>query len=224
MVYISKDGERLYLRSYNYNVALILSQLAKIVENHGGRVKPIERALISNASINEKITEREKQIERYTAAMQANDAEKVQEAGRALIESARAEIEALQQINNEPILVTHTGYISFILDNDVYYYQVADNMFFPALYSKTPLKGDKYSKDAALIEDPKEWLYDCFFSYDCARADIVEAANMIFNFLCNAEYSEIIRDRRRERVPNTYNSGYHYETIYAPERVAKIDF
>lgn len=223
-MYISKDGERLYLRSYKYNVALILSQLAKIVENYGGRVKPTKRALISNASIDENISECEKRIEHYKNVMQTNEAEKVQEAGRALIRSAQEKINELQQINNEPILVTHTSYISFVLDDDVYYFQIDDNPFFPDLYSKTPLYDDKYSKDAALDHMNKEWLFDCFLSWDCSRADIVEAANMIFNYLCNAKYSEIIRDRRRERVPNTYNSGYHYETIYAPERFAKLDY
>lgn len=28
----------------------------------------------------------------------------------------------------------------------------------------------------------------------------------------------------RQRVPNRYDGGYHYETIYAPERFGKIDF
>jgi hypothetical protein len=74
------------------------------------------------------------------------------------------------------------------------------------------------------MEDKKEWLFDCFFSWNCSDADIKEAANLIFNMLCTAPFSEIMRDQRRERVPNMYDGGYHYETICAPERVAEIDF
>ena len=73
-------------------------------------------------------------------------------------------------------------------------------------------------------EDKKEWFYDCFLSWGCSESDIKEGANLIFNMLCNAPFSEIRRFSRRQRVPNTYNNGYHYETVYAPERRAKIDF
>ena len=40
----------------------------------------------------------------------------------------------------------------------------------------------------------------------------------------NAAPSQIRRERKRQRVPNTYNSGYHYETVFEPERFARIDF
>ena len=79
MAIVIKDGTRLYLRAWEYNAARIITELANIVNNHGGRVKPTHTAIISDRSTEEE---------------------------------------------NEPITVTHTSYISFILDDTYYYYQV----------------------------------------------------------------------------------------------------
>ena len=179
MTIVVKDGERLYLRAWEYNAARIITELANIVNNHGGRVQPTHTVIISDRS---------------------------------------AEGE------NKPITVTHTTYISFILDESYYYYQVNNNPFFEFYYSKTPIKNGKYSKDAESEADKKEWLYDCFFSSNCGQPDIIEAANLIFNMLFNAPMSKIIRDGRKQRVPNTYNNGYHMGTVYKPERIVNIEF
>lgn len=179
MAIVTKDGTRLYFKSWEYNAARIITELARIVENHGGRVKPTHTAIISDRNAT----------------------------GEA-----------------EPITVTHTSYISFIIDGTYYYYQLNDNPFFEFYYNKTPIKSGKYSKDAGLEKDKKEWLYDCFFQSNCGQPDIVEAAHLIFNMLCNAPMSEIIREGRKQRVPNTYNNGYHTKTVYKPERMANIEF
>ena len=179
MAIVFKERERLYLRAWEYNAARIVTELANIVNNHGGRVKPTYTAIISNRSATEEA---------------------------------------------EPIAVTHTSYISFVLDDTHYYYQVNDNPFFEFYWNKTPIKNGMRSRDAGLEGDKKEWLYDCFFGSKCGQPDIIEAANSIFNMLCNAPMSKSIRDRRKQRVPNTYNDGCHFETVYAPERLEKIDF
>ena len=59
---------------------------------------------------------------------------------------------------------------------------------------------------------------------NCSKSDIVEAANLIYNMLITSNNSPIIRNSRRQRVPNTYNNGYHYETIYNKEKFVDIDF
>lgn len=179
MAIVLKDGERLSLRAWEYNAARIMSELASIVKNQGGRVSPTNKAIISDRSATEEA---------------------------------------------EPITVTHTSYISFVLDETYYYYQVNDNPFFEFYYSKTPIKNGKRSRDAGLEEDKKEWLFDCFLGSNCGKQDIIEAANLIFNMLCNAPMSKILRDKRKQRVANTYNDGWHFETVYAPERLEKVDF
>lgn len=217
---VSKENERLYPATWEYNAARITTALAKIVENYGGRVKYGRSAIISNRTINSAIYEKERRIEQ----LKLLNAETEKEIRTAAIKSFEKEIEELKQIKNDPIRVTHTGYITFVLENNYYYFSTDRNPFFPFYYIKTPIKNNKYSKDACCMEDKKEWLFDCFLSWDCGDADIKEGAHLIFNMLCNAPFSQIIRDSKKTRVNNIYDDGYHYETIYAPERIAEIDF
>ena len=218
---ITKENERLYLSSWSYNCAQILSELAKIVTNNGGKVKPTKTAIISNRSISEAIHESEKRLERLeNAVAEGRGTEKTKIA----IDTITAKLGELKSINNEPIQVTHLTYINFALDGVYYFYSADDNPFFPFHFCKTPIKDGKRSADARAVEDKKEWLFNCFFSFGCSQSDIKEAANLIFNILVKSKNSPIIRDSRRQRVQNTYNSDYHYETIYSPERFSKVDF
>lgn len=217
---VIQENQRLYPATWEYNAARITTELARIVENHGGSVKYGRTAVISNRSINNAIYEKETRIKQ----LKLLNAETEKETITAAIKALEQEIEELKQIKNDPISVTHTGYITFILDDNYYYFQTDSNPCFPFYYTKTPIKNGKYSKDACGMEDKKEWLFDCFFSWECADADIKEAANLIFNMLCNAPFSQIMRDSRKTRVNNRYDGGYHYETIYAPERIVEIDF
>lgn len=40
-MYIGRENEKLYLRPLDFNVCRIMTQLAEIVKNNGGKVKPI---------------------------------------------------------------------------------------------------------------------------------------------------------------------------------------
>lgn len=215
---VLKDGEQLYLRNWEYNACRITSALAVIVENNGGTVKPNKKPVIINRTLLQAIRELEDKVKQIDLLDKP-----LPERQEAYAAKQRKQLEELSAINNEPLEVTHTGYITFILDDMYYYYEVSDNPFFPFHYIKTPIVNGRYSRDAALEEDPKEWLYDCFFSFNVSEADIKEAANLIFNMLMNAKKSTVIRDGKRTRVPNTYNSGYHYETVYAPERWERVE-
>lgn len=217
---VTKENQKLFPASWEYNAARITSELARIVENHGGRVKYGNAAIIQNRSIMEAIREKELRIEQ----LKRINAESESEKRTAVIKAFEKEIEELKQIKNAPRRVTHTGYISFIFENIYYYFQTDSNPLFPFHYIKTPVKNGQYSQDACCEEDKKEWFNDCFWRWGCPDADITEAANLIFNMLCNAPFSVIMRDGRRARVRNTYNDGYHYETIFAPERLKSIDF
>lgn len=216
-MFVMKDGEKLYLRNWEYNACRILSELAVIVENNGGKVMPGKKPIIINRTLSSAIRECKDKIE--AAEKRENIAE---EKRAAYIKNQREQLEEMEAINNDPIMVSHTSWIYFAYENDLYYYSVDDNPFFPFHYRKTPIVNGKYSQDAACEEDEKNWLFDCFFSFHASGEDVREAANLIFNMLTNAKHSVIIRDGRKQRVPNTYNSGYHYETIYRPERWEKL--
>ena len=218
---VLKENQRLYPNAWNYNGALILTELAKIVINNGGKVKPLKNAIISNGSIDDIIREYTEKLERYNRIIGSG---KGNEKTKAAAICLKNELEKIQKINSDPVTVTHTSYISFVLDGIYYYYQLDGNPFLEFYYIKTPVNKGRYSRDAALMEDPKDWLYDCFYDVECCNAERVEAAQLIFNMLVNAGDSPIIRDKTRRCVPNTYNGGYHYETVYSPERFEKIDF
>lgn len=216
---VTRDGEKLYPSAFVYHTARILTELDKIVVNHGGRVKPNHKTLIKNRGLHNAVQDLTQKIEYAKENTLIAEDRK-----RAYLAKLEKELEDLEQIPNEWIEVSHTTWIEFVLEDYHYYYSVDDNPFFPWHYGKTPVKNNRYSKDACLEEAEKEWLYDCFFGFRCSTADHVEAANMIFNMLMNAKPSIIRRDGTRQRVPNVYNSGYHYETVYKPERFAEIDF
>lgn len=217
---VIRDNERLYLHSWEYNAARIISRLAVIVENDGGRVKPCHPAIISDRTREDARREYSEKLEHLEDLERNTHNEKRAEA----IAEYRSRLDAIGTEDPDPITVTHTSYISFILNDTYYYYQVESNPFFEFYYQKTPIKDGKRSKDAYLTEDPKDWLFDCFLRMNCSEADIKEAAQLIYNMLLSAKNSGIHREGRRCRVSNTYNSGYHYETIYTPERFEKIDF
>lgn len=216
-MFATHDGERLYLTSWCYNACLIMTELAKIVENEGGRVRPCHTAIISNRSITEAIHKVQDKIDR-ASTLEPN--EKI----NAVIADWKAEKEKYEAINNEPIEVSQMLDISFALDGFYYGYSMNDNPFFPFHARKTRIKDGKYSLDACFEEVDKNWQWDCFYMMDCSKEDIKEAANLIFNQLLEMNPSTIRRQGNRRRVPNTYDGGYHYEMVYKPERLAEIDF
>lgn len=117
---VMKENERLYLRSWEYNAARTITELAAIVKKNGGRVKPCEAAIISNRTLTAAIMEQAEHVDRMEKTGANMEA----------IAAARVKLGQLQAVNNEPIKVTHTSYISFVLDGFYYYYQVDENPFF----------------------------------------------------------------------------------------------
>ena len=192
---VTTNNQRLYLNSWNYNAARILSRLAVIVTDNGGHVKPHNNAIISNRSRDAAIREYSERVERYTALEKNNN----NPARAAAILDYSRKLEKLLAINNDPITVTHTSYIRFTLDNCMYYYGVDDNPFFDFHYSKIPVANGAYNSMCHSDNDEKEWMHDCFFGADCSDADITEAAYLIFNMLVNAKFSTVCR-RERPRI------------------------
>lgn len=216
-MYVSRDGQRLYLGSWKYNAALILTELAKIIENNGGRVKPLYTAVISNRHLESIIKNLKDQIEGLESL---KETEKIKN----VIGNLSKELAELELIDNTPITVTHTSYISFIFDDFYYYYQVDNNPFFDFYYEKNHIKDGKYIGNTYLEKDNQSWWNDCFLSFRCSEADRKEAANLIFNMLVSAEPSKIYREEEERKVPNAFNDGWHWEKVIKPNLYIKIDF
>lgn len=188
MSIVTKDNERLYLKSWQYNAAKILSELANIVKTNGGRVQPLKTAIISDRSLSYTIQEKKQKLEMLSKHLPES---KNLSAALAYKKQMTKEIEALESINNEPITVTHTSYIKFVLDDIVYYYQVDDNPFFEFYYTKVPVQNNKIRSNINTYADcdTKEWEKDSLFKYACPEKDIKDAADFVFNMLTNAPLS-----------------------------------
>ena len=218
---VLKENQKLYLTTWGYNMCRIMTKLAKIVVENGGRVKPQKKAVVVNRSISEMKKECIERINHYKSI----ESKKHYDLLSAAIEKKEKDLKELEQIKSEPIQVTHTSYISFIYENNYYYYQMDENPFFEFYYTKTPIKDNKHSCDTLSTESKKVWLYDCFLRVgECTESDIKKAAEYIFNTLVKSKCSDIRLDKKRVRVHNSYNNSYHYETIYEKERFASVDF
>lgn len=222
-MFASKDGERLYLSSWEYNAVLILDELARIAEKAGAHVKPYKTAVISNRILSGEIRELEARIEQLNGLNEANgESEKRCEA----IQTACQKLKELKQIDNEPIKVYGQSWITFVLDGIYYSYSFDDNPFFDFNYKKTVINSNgEINAYACLETDKREWergheIYSCRMTAD-ERSGI---AREIFNMLMGAPLSEIVRRTNRVRVHNLYNDGYHYEMVPEKERYVKVDF
>ena len=116
------------------------------------------------------------------------------------------------------------NYIRFVLNGYMYYFQIDDNPLFPHYYTKTKIVDGKYSLNAGLDDLERIWLNKLEKWADNPDGVLLAVARDLYTSLVLAKDSEIIRDKEKRRVRNTYNNGMHIEIILAPERFAKVDF
>lgn len=227
-----KEGQTLYLSAWQYNAALTLEELAKIVKDHGGKVRTNTHGFIVNRAIMEKVESLTAEIDaakKHLRKAHENGNKTLEETLTGFVLRKADEKRTLENKKNDPVPVEHESYISFILEGVYYYLEINDNPFFPHYYQKTPIKDGKRSQDACLDDIRRISGFGAFDSFLAAvppsdiTEDRKEAANMIFNALVKAENSLIRRDSHKTRVQNTYNNGYHYETVFDKERFETLD-
>lgn len=218
---VMKDNERLYATSWQYNSARILTRLAQLVTAQGGKVKPLHPAVLSDHNLEDDIQDIEARIRTLTE----RENESHSDAQTLALQTCLSSLDRLRAIPNTPITVTHTSYISFAMNGLYYSYQLDSNPFLPFYYLKTPIENGTYSGDACLANEPKPWLNDnSFIRYGCSDSEIETAAQAILSLLLAAPQSTFRHDTKRTRVPNIYDSGYHFENVPVKERRLKIDF
>lgn len=219
---VIKDNERHHATSWQYNSARILTHLAQLITAQGGKVKPLPSAVLSDRNLEEACTATQRRIESsYKAGLTSHPKERETQ-----ISNLQKELARFQAIPNAPITVTHTSYIDFTMNGVYYSYSLDDNPFFPFHYIKTPIdpKSETYSGDACVEESFKSWFTDPLIGFGCPDSEIESAAGAILSLLLAAPLSTIRHDTKRTRIPNTYDSGYHFENIPVKERRLKIDF
>ena len=184
---VMKENERLYLTSWTYNCARILSRLAEIATAHGAaivdRCKP---ALISNRTADGAAREYREKI----AKLQELEEKTGHLSTRATaIAEYQRRLDALQAcgvIDREPLRVTHTTYITFALDRVRYSYSADDNPFFGFYWNKNELIAGRYDAGTCCREDSKAWLDDCYLAATCTDADVERAAAYLWDMLSSA--------------------------------------
>ena len=212
--------ERLYLDSWNYNVARVLTALHKVVENYGGSITSFpfyhdkcltswqpEKYLLTNRSISEYIRREEANIER--AIRLCADHGKIVDGSKAKADLAAYKEKYLSEAEN-PIECTHLQSISFIYDGKYYYYSVDHNPLFPFRYQKANIENGKLDINIYGEECKKQWVYDCLWTKGCSQADIVEIAHQLFNALVSYPNSGKVTKKRRVY----YGKSYCYENYH----------
>ena len=191
MTNTTENAQRLYLNSWNYNAADILTELETIVKNNGGQIcrtwtgattpgwmKERKQLLITNRTLSGAIREKQDLLERLEARGRTEAARNV-----------RKTLEEYEAINNEPKLSFYGDYlyISFVLDGYYYYFSMDKNPFFDFIFAKMKTEnGERMNKYYYMQTDSKSWWDDCFWRFDCSEADKREAAYLIFNMLLTA--------------------------------------
>ncbi len=221
MAIVLKDGEKLSLKSWEFNIARTLTKLAEIIKQDGGRVKPQKYAVIKDRSISSEIIDTEYKIEHLKEIEKTGEPN---EKRREYIKALTANIEKLKALPVGEIVVTHTSYISFILENIYYSISINENPLFPHHIYKTPVINGYRSQDGYLEEINIGAVVDALWRRGVPDDEITQAAAILYNICKKANCTRIERDKERKRVPNIYDGGWHYETVYKPERREKLDF
>lgn len=223
-----RENETLYYTTFEYNAALILEELAQIITTNGGKVKPMTPGYIVNRSFYDAEREETESAERirHYSEIKKPDAEKAAELEKRAAEREAAAESYRRQADESKRPTAHLTYINFTLDG-FYYYMQLDEWKTKLVYCKTPINNGRRSKDVYLSDLNTSWIIDDFYKLIPApeiETERREAAKSIFEALKAAGASEKYREGKKTRVSNVYNSGYHYETIYRPERTEAIDF
>lgn len=176
---MTNTTETLYLTSWDYNKALIMDELEKIIKSKGGKLvstwqttrKPAKT--IINRSISEHLRELQEVVDRSHK--------------QEVINEYLRKIEKIKQYRSNKTVYSNYAscfgcYMSFELNNIYYYLQLDDNPFFDFLISKEVID-DNHIYNNVCDDLPKEWLEDILLSYKCTNADIKKAARNIFEIL-----------------------------------------
>lgn len=215
------EGTRLYLRAWEYNAVLMMTALAELVRSKGGRVKPHEAFEVCDRSLRTKIELCERELDRLR---QLSKVRPDSEACAQGIKSYEAEYKKLKSVNNGWRTVEQSTYISFVYEGFYYYYELDDNPLFPFHLIKARINADNKYPQTYCELSSKDWWTDELLSSFCSEETIKISAQRVFEMLVKAKPGDVYRETHRQRVPNTYNDGWHWETVSDPVKMIKVNF
>lgn len=186
-MFVNHEGQHLYLKHWDYNSLRIMTELARIVHEHGGRAIPAPTITITNRSITGLLNDYKLSIKKIKSSNTRFGASQVRSNA---LRSFRRKIADLQEIDNSPIEVRGSQSIRFVIRDSLYYYSFDSNPFFDFYYYKVPVnENGEYSVGVQCSVDEKCWLSDQYITSMCSDSDIRGAASYIFNMLVRSQYS-----------------------------------
>lgn len=202
----------MWLASSEFNRARMIEALADLILSKGGKVKFTgEGVEIKTRGYNKEIDDLEKCIERYEK--RGIDTTKVKEKLKNVKET-KAKAPIIQSR-----FMTKFGFsalsISFVIDDVYYHFEDDDNPFFNALLTKVKINDGKYYGEyysGLITVEEKSYLYDDMWKGSASDEVILAAARELLTILDKAPFNERVVEKKRIRVPNTYNDGWHWET------------
>lgn len=215
---------KIYLSTWEYNAALILTELARLVQENGGKVAPSVNMMIVNRNFFDARQILVDKIKALETLLKLNEVKSTKERLETL-QTYRKKVDEYDRALNAPPVVTHISYIRFVLDGYYYHYQMDSNPLLDFYYVKTPIvNGDEYSLDACMEEDKKGWLAQFPAYAKCTSDDARNAAESLLQMLKKSDKSNVRTDTKQKLVRNSYYRGCHKKTTAEPERFAKITF
>ena len=203
----TENAQRLYLGSWKYNGAHILTELETIVKNNGGILcrtweydnppkwlTERKQFLITNRTLSETIHKERELLERLETLGRTEAANEL-----------KKKLEKYESIGNIPVLSYYGDYlyITFALNGYYYYFSMDDNPFFDFHFAKVKIEPEnKINRNYYCHTDKKAWWDDCFWRFDCSPSDRREAANLIFNMLLTAQTCNTYNTKNRKAYTN----------------------
>jgi len=219
-MFFMHEGQTLYLSSWKYNSALIVERIQGKAKEAGYTVAEQTGGFVVNRSLLEAVNEKREKVERLENRIESGRV--VTKEAEKHLEQLRNDLAEISAINNEPVPV-HGSYVRFYDSQYMYYLGLDENPFSPSYFNKAPItESGKYVVTFS-EELPTDWVNDCFLRMDCPDVDLEKAAGWIFDHLTRAEAGKVYTEKNRKRVPNTYNDGYHFETVVEPPRLRDIE-
>lgn len=208
------ETKKLYFSSCNYNmirlqdavIAAAAAAGAKIVKNDYKK----DTITFYNRSFLEKINKNNDIIAALERHGKSADHLKTENA------ALQADFENSAYTTKESFYTFGGVSFKFVLNNFLYDFSQESNPFFPAYIRKIKVdENGSYTGD--YCSDTIEGTIPGFENIFCLNLtddDIKAAAGDLFNYIIeNAKNSAEYIEKQKRRVSNTYNSGYHYETI-----------
>lgn len=221
--------EKLYLSGWGVNSYKIINKLAELVKQENGEIiteykelyNKNDVILVKNRNIDTDIIELTDKIEKATNNLKKNeyDTETTKKI-KDYIEKNTKELNELKAINNDFIELKYKNYLTFIINQYIYYIQLDENPYFPWYIIKkqaeTNENGEIITRYDYYMEDLNKDFIEKYnnissFYEPTNEKQITDIATRLLNQVKSRKCCDIVTNRRR--VNNIYNNNYHYETI-----------